>query len=288
MKHAVGDASVVPGSPAEKILKMAESIDVDLILLGAGDSTYGERFAIGAVAEAVLQHARQPVLAVRPHQANLAFQRIFCPVDCSSASRRALHNAIRLTRAFGGRLTVATVIPDLLPIAAVKETVGALDAQHQRTWRTHFEEFLRNFDFADVKYAADVRRGIPHREIVVAAKEHDCDLIVMGATSRTGFLRFMLGSVTRRVLRDLPCSILTVHDEDLLLEDLTECDIHTNNLLYIEAESLLKAQSFEAALARFDQVLAYNPFHVPALEGRAGSLRSPWPGGTGDSLPTAS
>ena len=90
LKHAVGDASVVPGSPAEKILKMAESIDVDLILLGAGESTYGERFAIGAVAEAVLQHARQPVLAVRPHQANLAFQRIFCPVDCSSASRRRI------------------------------------------------------------------------------------------------------------------------------------------------------------------------------------------------------
>ena len=269
LKCTVGDASVVPGSPAERILRMAEATDVDLILLGAGEPTYGEPFAMGPVAEAVMQHARQPVLAVRPDQPPLAFCRILCPIDCSSASRRALNNAIRLARTFGGRLTVATVIPDLIPIAAVKETMGAFDAQHQQAWRTHFEEFLKGFDFADVEYAADVRRGIPHRQIVAAAKERDCDLIVMGATSRTGFLRFMLGSVARRVLRDLPCSILAVHDEDLILEDLTEDDIHTNNLLYIEAEALLKADVLEAALAKLDQVLARNPFHVPALEGRA-------------------
>lgn len=269
LKCAVSDASVVPGSPAERILKMAEATDADLILLGAGEPAYGERSAIGPVAEAVVQHARQPVLAVRPDQPPLPFSHVLCPIDCSSVSGRALRNAIRLARACGGRLTIATVIPDLFPIAAAKETVKPLDEQHRQAWQTHFERFLAGFDFSDIEYTVDIRCGIPYRQIIGLAKERNCDLIVMGATNRTGYLRFMLGGVTRRVLRDLPCSILTVHDEDALLEDLTEDDIHTNNLIYVEAKSLLEAQSFEAALAKFDQVLVCNPFHVPALEGRA-------------------
>jgi len=39
-------------------------------------------------------------------------------------------------------------------------------------------------------------------------------------------------------------------------------------LLSIEAEALLKAGVLRAALAKFDQVLSRNLFHVPALEGR--------------------
>jgi len=265
----ISDASVAHGSPAERILRKAEEIDADLILMGAGEPTYGEPFAMGPVAEAVTQHARQPVLAVRPERQLGSFQRILCPVDCSPVSRRALNNAIRLARAFQGRLIVKTVIPDPIHVAAVKEAAAVLDAQHERAWRSHFEEFLEGLDFADVERAVDVRRGVPHRQIVAAAREHDCDLIVMGATGRTGLLRLLMGTVTRRVLQDLPCSILTVHDEDVLLESLQEDDVRTNNLLYVEAESLLKAGVLEAALAKFDQVLACNPFHVPALEGRA-------------------
>jgi universal stress protein E len=214
---AVCEASVSVGPAAERILAKAEEIDADLIVIGAGEPTYGERFAIGPVAEAVVQHARQPVLAVRPGQPSSAIRRILCPVDCSSVSRRALKNAIRLARAFRGRLSVATVIPELIHVAAVEGTVGLLAAPHQEAWRSHFEDFLAEFDFADVEYTRDARQGVPHRQIVAAAKEHDSDLIVMGATGTSGFQRLLMGSVTRRVLQDLPCSILTVHDEDLLL-----------------------------------------------------------------------
>lgn len=70
-------------------------------------------------------------------------------------------------------------------------------------------------------------------------------------------------------MRALPCSLLVVHDEDVLLEDLNAEDVQTNNLAYTEASALLTDQSYEAALRKFDQVLARNPFHVPALDGRA-------------------
>ena len=122
---------------------MAEATDADLILLGTGEPPNHERFAIGPVAEAVVQHARQPVLAVRSDQAGLAFQRIFCPVDCSSVSQRALHNAVRLARGFGGRLIVATVIPSQFANTAAKETAGAFDAQLQEACAPALRSSLR-------------------------------------------------------------------------------------------------------------------------------------------------
>jgi hypothetical protein len=110
--------------------------------------------------------------------------------------------------------------------------------------------------------------GTPHRAIVQAAREHQTDLVVMGATGRTGLVRMMMGSVTRRVLQDLPCSILTVHDEDLFMEELDEEDVRISRLLYAEAKALMEAETYEAALAKLDQVLAHNPYHLPALASR--------------------
>jgi hypothetical protein len=37
----------------------------------------------------------------------------------------------------------------------------------------------------------------------------------MGATGRSGLVRLLLGSTTRRVLAELPCSLLTVKQNDL-------------------------------------------------------------------------
>jgi len=41
-------------------------------------------------------------------------KRIFCPVDFSESSKRALINALRLSRTFKGHLTVLTVYEPLL------------------------------------------------------------------------------------------------------------------------------------------------------------------------------
>jgi nucleotide-binding universal stress UspA family protein len=184
---------------------------------------------------------------------------------------RGLRNAIRLVKAFSGELLVLTVVPEVSWLSAAVETGSWSQAlvEHDQRWREGFEEFLKKQDFGDIRWSPEIRGGDPARQIVAAAADFACDALVMGATGRSGLLHVLMGSVTRRVLQHLPCSVLTVHDEDMLLEELTEADVRTNNLLYVEAKALLETQAYEAALVKFDQVLARNPFHVPALEGRA-------------------
>jgi nucleotide-binding universal stress UspA family protein len=57
-----------------------------------------------------------------------------------------------------------------------------------------------------------VRAGESAREIVSAASECDCDLIVIGTHGRTGLDRMMMGSTAERVVRFGPCPVLVVRE----------------------------------------------------------------------------
>ncbi|WP_440008875.1 universal stress protein [Halomicrococcus sp. SG-WS-1] len=59
-----------------------------------------------------------------------------------------------------------------------------------------------------------VRTDIPHKAILTYASEQDIDLIVMGTHGRTGVERYLLGSVTEKVVRLSNVPVLTVKAED--------------------------------------------------------------------------
>ncbi len=63
-------------------------------------------------------------------------------------------------------------------------------------------------------------QGDPVTEILLAAEELGCDLIVMGSHGRTGLRRLMMGSVAESVIRKAPCLTLIVKDvADQQVED---------------------------------------------------------------------
>ena len=58
--------------------------------------------------------------------------------------------------------------------------------------------------------STQIRNGDPAEEIIRAAEEQDVDLVVLGSHGTTGIGRFLLGSVSDRVLGHAPCSVLIV------------------------------------------------------------------------------
>lgn len=263
------------GSPAEVILHQAEKRDVDLIVMGCGRHLSGTESAAGATAEAVIQRARQPVLAVFPGATPESLRRVLCPVDHSATSRRAVHNGVRLAQALGSEITVLSVVPDVSWLAAAIEVGEFHEAQeqHDQRWRDEFDIYLQGVAFGEVPWHKEVRIGNPSDQIIATAKELQAGLIVMGATGRTGIVRALVGSVTRNILRRLPCSILVVKSEDLI-DEFTEEDAVLVQLLFAEGEALLGTGGFEPAVAKFDQVLSHNPFHDGALRKRADALEA--------------
>jgi nucleotide-binding universal stress UspA family protein len=262
------DVQVGVGSPTEHVLRYAEETDPGLLLIGAGDKQRDGKLVVGPVTESILTHTTQPTLAVNPFGPAVEFRTLLVAVDHSRTSRRALEDAARLARAFGSKLIVLTVVPAVTWLEAVVETGQLTDArlEHKARWVTEFEAFLADIPLDGVTVEKVVREGAPDEQIDAAAKELGADLLVMGATGRTGLAQVLMGSVTRRVLRNLPCSLLLIKD-DAVFEDRLTAALDVVARATADARAALGAGDVAAAAGLFRRALALDPYHLPALDG---------------------
>lgn len=193
-------------------------------------------------------------------------KRILCPVDFSDPSRRALTNAIRLARKFQADLTVLTVIEPMSSFYPSIFKVGAdVEAEHAEQRQSEFERFLGEFDFLNLEWKKAVRSGRAHEQILVAAGEMQTDLIVMGTVGRTGLARMLIGSVTEKVVRNLPCSTIIVRSQHvirLLLETKTG-DIETH---FKQGKELLESGFPAEAIQQFELCLVQAPTYTLAWD----------------------
>lgn len=208
-----GDSVVAVGSAFDQIIQASELLDVNVIVAGSGDNAEKGAGRLGVTAERLVRKAGKPVWVVKAGAAPV-FKRMLCAVDFSDPSRRALANAIHLARTFQAELTVLTVAESLPYLHVSTATIAAeAHAKCRRQERREFDAFLKQFDFSDVACTKVVRQGVAHQEILKLAHEWSAGLLIMGSVGRTGLSRILLGSVAAKVIRELPCPVITVKSE---------------------------------------------------------------------------
>jgi nucleotide-binding universal stress UspA family protein len=116
-------------------------------------------------------------------------RRILCASDFSSASQPAFARAVDLAKAYRAELIVAHVLTPSLPVMMD----GAMSPQAYRAMNT-----------------AARRDGQAQLDGLVSKAKRAGDMIVIGTHGRTGFARFLAGSVAIRVISQAPCPVLTV------------------------------------------------------------------------------
>jgi nucleotide-binding universal stress UspA family protein len=142
------------------------------------------------------------------------FKRILCPVDLSEPSRRALVYAGALSSWYNAQVIVLHVAPTFEPVEVRSSALFAPVDFVQPAPRDVVLEQLRESAAAaglegeHVAFAAET--GEPAPIIVDQVVASHADLVVMGTHGRSGFDRFLVGSVTARVMRNAPCPVLTV------------------------------------------------------------------------------
>jgi nucleotide-binding universal stress UspA family protein len=204
------------------ILRQAEAIDADLIVMGSHGRSGFERFLLGSVAETVIRTAPCPTLVIprraadRPPDEPVQFHRILCAVDFSEGSTRALEHALSLAEESDARLTLLNVIeipPELreLPAAGepeinVDRVRAAVEADRLRRLRQLIPDHARAYCTVETS----VHEGAAYREILSVARERHADLIVMGVRGRGALDLLVFGSNTARVARSANCPVLVV------------------------------------------------------------------------------
>jgi nucleotide-binding universal stress UspA family protein len=141
------------------------------------------------------------------------FTEILCPVDRSDTSRHALDHAVAVARWYDARLTVLQVAWTGVPPMAMPAVAGAgfmpvLTAQDREASLSDLQQFIG--EVPGVRVEAAFREGAVVPEIMDEAHARRADLIVMGTHGLGGFERFLLGSVTEKVIRKAACPVMTV------------------------------------------------------------------------------
>ena len=111
-----------------------------------------------------------------------------------------------MARDLGARLVLFHVVP--FGFYANEMTVPI----DPTAYREALEEERQLIDGPDLKYPVETRlaRGDAAEEVLRAAAELDCGLIVMGTHGRTGLSRLLMGSVTEYVVPRADCPVLAV------------------------------------------------------------------------------
>ena len=144
----------------------------------------------------------------------LKIQQILAPVDFSERSTAAARHAVALAHPFDSKLVFLHVIPSP-PLELAGFEGGYYTARLLPAGEDALDHFAARLDCLVKAASPDrpvekvVREGDPAREIETLADETGADLIVMPTHGYGPFRRFILGSVTAKVLHDLDCPVLT-------------------------------------------------------------------------------
>lgn len=137
----------------------------------------------------------------------LHIARVLCPVDFSEFSQRALDHASAIAHWYGARLMILHVFVNR-PGADLPST-PMTDGERQRLTA----DLRRLAAHIPMDVSVEVRiteSSDIHREILLQAEMVSADLVVLGTHGRSGFERFVLGSVAERVVRKAPCPTMVV------------------------------------------------------------------------------
>ncbi len=136
---------------------------------------------------------------------------ILCTTDFSDYSNQTVAYGAAIAKEFDAQLLICHIID--LQFAAIYGTVHFLppDLQTQsvETAREQIEELMQS---QSVPWEAVVATGPPADEIARVVQDRAIDLAISATHGRTGLKRFILGSVTERLMRSLQCPLLVVRE----------------------------------------------------------------------------
>ncbi|KPM30876.1 Universal stress protein [Croceitalea dokdonensis DOKDO 023] len=251
------------GTAHEQIPKMAVTTNANVILTGSGETHKNDTFRLGTTTERIIQKSEKPVFVIK-EGVLLNVHHILCPIDFSEASQRALKNAITMARRFKSELTILNVCE--LSKSTWFSTDNLLEVANEEKFREErqkFEDFLKEFNLSDLNWTKEMPKGNPSEEILSTISKKMIDLLIMGTAGRTGLNRMLMGSVTEKVVREVPCSFLTLKSEDMISLQFKN---HINDMeqLHKTAVQLMNDGFYEEAKDHLKACLALNDMHVPA------------------------
>ncbi|MGH8259558.1 MAG: universal stress protein [Steroidobacteraceae bacterium] len=203
----------------EAVIRAARRFEADLIVAERHSTSHHLPWLLRFTDFELLRLAPVPVLLVKSGQPYRR-PRILAAIDPAHAyskpprlDREILHNASSVARALHGSLHAIHAF-DPLPVDTMAaevplgEAARVIETVTEARARSAFDRMLDGSGISRSRRYLVPRHPIDAIEAV--ARDIGSDIVVVGAVSRSGLKRLVLGNTAERVLDHLPCDVLVV------------------------------------------------------------------------------
>lgn len=147
--------------------------------------------------------------------------KIMVAIDFSEHSVSAAQSAAGLASDLGAAIVLINVINqrdiDTLEFAAKRVAIFSakkyIEEQIENRQKL-FAELQKKLNLDHLNVQANVRTGVPYREVLAAIEDHKPDLLVMGSRGNSALADIVIGSCAQKLFRRCPIPLLSIRAKE--------------------------------------------------------------------------
>lgn len=200
------------GEAVDTILDLVDSDKYDFVVLGSHGKKGIQKW-LGSVSQEVASSAN--ISSYISKNINNRKKVLFA-VDNSELSAKVVLNSLNFLNLEDKEIYLATVyeVPDYLFLEGNVDSTWILEIEKKQEQASRL--LLNSFEKSFIEKGLEVKdklifRGVPSQEIINFSNKKDIDLVVTGIRTRKHLSKFLLGSVSKRILENVKSDVLIVH-----------------------------------------------------------------------------
>ena len=202
----------VCGEAVDTILDLMDSGKYNFVVLGSHGKKGIQKW-LGSVSQEVASSAN--ISSYISKNINNRKKVLFA-VDNSELSANVVLNSLNFLNLEDKEIYLATVyeVPDYLFLEGNVDSTWILEIEKKQEQASRL--LLNSFEKSFIEKSFQVKdklifRGVPSQEIINFSNKKDIDLVVTGIRTRKHLSKFLLGSVSKRILENVKSDVLIVH-----------------------------------------------------------------------------
>lgn len=200
------------GEAVDTILDLVDSGKYDFVVLGSHGKKGIQKW-LGSVSQEVASSAN--ISSYISKNINNR-KKVLFTVDNSELSAKVVLNSLNFLNLEDKEIYLATVyeVLDYLFLEGNVDSTWILEIEKKQEQASRL--LLNSFEKSFIEKGLEVKdklifRGVPSQEIINFSNKEDIDLVVTGIRTRKHLSKFLLGSVSKRILENVKSDVLIVH-----------------------------------------------------------------------------
>lgn len=207
----VGEKIKMCGSTVDSIMEICSKSDYDYIVLGSHGKKGIQKW-LGSVSQEIATSSK--ISTYISKESNDAHKLLFA-LDSSDVSKNVVEHCISQLNMYKKEIHLVTVYeaPDYLFLEGNIDENWSMEVDRKQETEARFllNEFEKRFNDNNISIKSKaILKGYTSVEIIKYIDEEDIDLTVCGVRDRKYLAKFLLNSVSKRVLEDAKSDVLIV------------------------------------------------------------------------------